>query len=487
MLEGHEATVIGYLINCPTATGDIGHELSLELFAFEKHRFIVEAAGNLALKGTSINQLSICDELEAMGKLTAIGGRVEVVRIAVEFGSVTRTSADYALDELRAAAARRGTAAICQRAAIGDINPEEAIEELKRLARGSQGASRLTIRSAAEIISMTLDEHDCLMGDRLLAKGQPLVIAGQGSIGKSRLLLQLAAACITGRKWGCFETHARDTRWLILQTENSNRRLQKDLLSLKAWCGGDWPKVESNLLIHTLEGDQDGILTLSSARVTRDLHAVIQQAQPDIIALDPLKDVMIGDPNNDADMQTTASAISALCKNGNRERAIIVLHHALTGRAGAAKALGYERSGFGRNSKVLQSWTRAQINIAPGSSENNESLVLTCGKNSNGQEFEPFAVRLNPASMIYDVDEAFNLEEWRAEISGPTRSKKRVFHTGAVRDALDGKEMTKPALVHAITEETGCGRSRAYELIDEAVTAKQIKLSRATKTYALVQ
>ncbi len=487
MMEGHEATVVGYLLTCPTATAEIGHELSLELFAFEKHRFIVEAAGNLAAKRTSINQLSICDELEAMGKLAAVGGRAEVVRIAVEFGSVTRASADYALDELRAAAARRGTAAICQRAAFGDINPEEAIEELKRLSRGSQGPSRLTIRSASEIISMKLDEYDCLMGDRLLAKGQPLVIAGQGSIGKSRLLLQLAAACITGRNWGCFETHARDTRWLILQTENSNRRLQKDLLSLKAWCGSDWPQVEDNLLIHTLEADQDGILTLSSPRVTRDLHAVIQQTQPDIIGIDPLKDVMIGDPNNDADMQMTASAISALCKNGNRERAIVVLHHALTGRAGAAKALGYERSGFGRNSKVLQSWTRAQINIAPGSSENNESLVLTCGKNSNGQEFEPFAVRLDPASMIYELDETFDLEEWRSEISGPTRAKKRVFNTGAVRDALDGKEMTKPALVRAITDETGCGRSRAYELIEEAVKAKQIELSRATKTYALAQ
>jgi hypothetical protein len=36
-----------------------------------------------------------------------------------------------------------------------------------------------------------------------------------------------------------------------------------------------------------------------------------------------------------------------------------------TGKAGAATTTGFDRGSFGRNSKVLFSWVRAQINVAP--------------------------------------------------------------------------------------------------------------------------
>lgn len=485
MIEGHEATVIGYLINnSETAISEIGQELAPELFACEKHRLILEAIGDLSYEGKTVSIISIGDQLRKNGKIDAVGGAAYVTHLFTTY-NLNKPAMEYALEQLREARAHRGTMSLGQRMVAGNVTTDEAAHELSKLLRDSQGAARLTVRSAAEIIEMKLDEHDCLMGDRLLAKGQSLVMVGAGSIGKSRTVLQLAAACITGRKWCGIETHAQETQWLILQTENSNHRLKMDLGSLKNWLGEQWEGVANNLFIHTLETDQDGMLMLSDSRVIRDLHAVINQVQPDVIVLDPLKDMMIGDPNSDVDMQATTSAISALCKSGNRQRAIIVLHHALTGRAGAAKAVGYERGGFGRNSKVLQSWTRAQINVAPGSPDDPASLVLTCGKNSNGKEFESFAIRLNPATMIYEVDELFDLEAWRADITSNGRNKKKAFSASAVSAAIGEGEMTKPELTRAIMNETGCARSRAYELVEEAETAKLIKQDKVTKTYAL--
>jgi hypothetical protein len=88
-----------------------------------------------------------------------------------------------------------------------------------------------------------------------------------------------------------------------------------------------------------------------------------------------------------------------------------VLHHARTGKAGAAQATGYDRSGFARNSKVLYNWTRAQINIAPRGPEDNQRLVVTCGKCSNGREFKTFAITLHQESMIYTPDPQFNVAE----------------------------------------------------------------------------
>jgi hypothetical protein len=107
--------------------------------------------------------------------------------------------------------------------------------------------------------------------------------------------------------------------------------------------------------------------------------------------------------------------LAKIVRTGNPHRALITLHHALTGRAGAVKAFGLERSGFARNSKALLGWARAQINVSPGLEDSNEILILTCGRNSNGKEFPPVAVRRNEAG-IYEADPDFDLAAWREHV-----------------------------------------------------------------------
>ena len=123
-----------------------------------------------------------------------------------------------------------------------------AREALTRLAEDSPKADGLTIRTPDEILAMTFDDSDRLLGDRLLAKGQSLVMAGPGGIGKSRLLLQLAVSTRAGLPFISFETRGQELRWLILQTENSNRRLQDDWLALRDWIGEKhWPRVSEGI------------------------------------------------------------------------------------------------------------------------------------------------------------------------------------------------------------------------------------------------
>jgi hypothetical protein len=62
-------------------------------------------------------------------------------------------------------------------------------------------------------------------------------------------------------------------------------------------------------------------------------------------------------------------------------------------------ATGFDRSSFGRNSKVLFMWTRAQINIAPVRPDDNSLLIIASGKCSNSAEFQPFAARLDSHTM----------------------------------------------------------------------------------------
>jgi hypothetical protein len=339
---------------------------------------------------------------------------------------------------------------------------------------------KLTLRSPDEILAMQFDDSDIIIGDRLLAKGQSLVIAGQGGSGKSRLLLQQVGCVVSRRKFLTMDTGGSGLRWLILQTENTNRRLQPDFARLKSWLADDWQRFNAQVTIHTLENDADGFVSLDSPENEIAVQSAIDDAQPDGIVIDPLTDFGIGDLNKDADMKATLQTLSRLCRRGNPHRAIVVLHHALTGKGGAVKATGYDRASFARNSKTLFAWTRGQINLAPVDPDSNARLIVACGKCSNGKEFPPFAIRLNPETFIYECDPTVDVSQWERDVAGqsdrgPLMTPERVA------------ELCKPAsskadLAKTIMEDCGCYRGSAYRYITRA-TGRTIRYDKNHDTY----
>lgn len=340
---------------------------------------------------------------------------------------------------------------------------------------------KLTLRSPDEILAQTFDDSDIILGNRLLAEAQSLVIAGQGGLGKTRLAFQMAACTITRRKFLTWETGGDNLRWLFLQTENTNRRLKDDLDRLKSWLAGDWEKFNSRVTIHTLENDSDGFVSLDDFGNQVAIQSAIDDTQPGIIVIDPLVDFGIGDLNKDVDMKATLQILSRICRSGNPRRAIVPLHHALTGRGGAVKATGYDRAGFARNSKVLFAWTRGQINLAPVDPDNYDRLIVACGKCSNGKEFLPFAIRLDPETFIYECDPTVDVAAWAKDISGqadrgPLMSPARV---GEICKPLT----SRMELAKTIMEDCGCYRGSAYRYIARA-TGRTIKHNKANDTYS---
>jgi hypothetical protein len=357
----------------------------------------------------------------------------------------------------------------------------EWAEDIVIAVQGEEQPAVLTTLTCEEILALPKDEHSCLLGDRVLAKGQSLVIAGQPGLGKSRFALQFASACITGQPFCGLETHAQGLRWLILQTENGVERLRADCAALMKHYG----QFDQSLLhIQVVRNEDDGFLCLADTATIARIEATIRRIGPDIIVADPLRDFGFGDLNTDADMIATLRELSRIVRVENPERALVLLHHALTGRIGAAKAFGIERAGFARNSKALLGWARAQINVIPGSEENNNQLVLTCGKNSNGTEFPPIAVRLNPETMIYEPDTSFDIDEWRQEIGAPTR--RTGLNPQILRELLEkGREYEKKQIVAILIDENGIGKTRAYELVNQAKARRILRINTVMKTYAL--
>lgn len=339
----------------------------------------------------------------------------------------------------------------------------------------------LTLRSPDELVNMEFTDDDIILGDRVLADGQPLVIAAAGGTGKSRLLLQLVASIVAGRDFVGIPTRGTHRRWLILQTENSNRRLKQDLLNLWRWLDeAAWQRFKEQVLIHTLEAEHDGFVSLDSPQNRLLIGAAIEKAAPDVVCIDPLNEFGIGDLNKDCDMRATLTALGQLCRHGNPRRAIVALHHAITGRNGAAKATGHDRASFGRNSKTLHSWARAQVNLAPFNPDDNRQLVVACGKLSNGPEFAPFGIALGEDG-IYAPDPSINVAQWAADIAGT--AKQAPLMTPERVAELCAEPMEKSDLAKLIREDCGCERQSAYRYIKRAEMAGKVKFSKSTNHY----
>lgn len=326
------------------------------------------------------------------------------------------------------------------------------------------------IRTPDEILQMTFDPDDLYFENGLFGRGQPLTILGPGGIGKSRLLLQLAACTILKKDFLGMAVGASNLKWLVLQAENSNRRLQADLQTLKTWVGNaDWAKVEKRLVIKTLDTPEDSDLALSSDATFARLARTIRELQPDVVAFAPLEAFAVGSLNHDSGMRRTTRAIIKLLSGSQKRTSVVILHHALTGTAGAAKATGYDRSAYGRGSKALHGWTRGQLNLAPIDADHNERLIVTCGKNSDGREFEPFGIKLNSATMLYEADPEFSLVDWHEQFGQKKKSKHKDRLTPqSVADFVRETPLKKKDLVRAIRDETGCEKSTAYNAIDAA-------------------
>jgi hypothetical protein len=319
----------------------------------------------------------------------------------------------------------------------------------------------LTFRTPGEILAMHFDDSDRILGDRILSEGETLSVLGVGGLGKSRITLQMAAAQILGRNFLSLQTHGKPRKWLIIQTENSNRRLQDDFIRLQQWCGEDWPLVEANLVIHTIEKEEDSLLQIEAPEAVARLERLICEVSSDVVVWDPLKDTTWDDLNTDKVMANLLRTLCRLSRKLNPKRAVVIVHHAITGKSGAAKASGMDRASFGRNSKVLHSFCRAAINVVPAEEDDNRKLIFFCGKNNNGPEFKPFAADLGE-DFIYRVDAQFDLDEWKEDMGIASKTGGQSKEAAALQILRDSP-MDLAAWVKEIAAKGIWSRSKAYE------------------------
>src|SRR5262249_55513825 len=125
-----------------------------------------------------------------------------------------------------------------------------------------------------------------------------------------------------------------------------------------------------------------------------------------------------------------------------------------------------DRSSFGRNSKVLFSWARAQINVSPGLPDDNSIIVISSAKCSNAKEFEPFAAVLDQETMLYHRDDDFDLDAWQHSLQSP-RGGAEKLSVETILDLLPVTGSIPKADVIERLRDKGIGERRSRPFIAE--------------------
>ena len=337
------------------------------------------------------------------------------------------------------------------------------------------GSGELSFFTPSQIIAWEDDPSALILPNGYLEKGAPCVICGPPGIGKSRFILQLAIHAIFGLPFLGWETNAVGLKWLILQNENSMRRLKADFIAMtKDFTTRQMQTLDEHLVTHGLVTDLDGILHLSDPDVAARVSKAINHHNPNIVVGDPLASFTLEDLNSDKEMLNTARQFGRLVKQHNAMTTPVILHHARTGRAGASTATGFDRGSFARNSKALYGWTRSQINLVPHNENDNDTLIVSSGKCNNAAEFKPFGITLDTTTMTYEVDELVDVEKWKEEITSNRSRQRRKFTAEDVLKLVpELNKIAKKALISK-AQGAGIGRDRARDLIEELVDDRKI-------------
>jgi hypothetical protein len=339
----------------------------------------------------------------------------------------------------------------------------------------------LPLWTLESLLAFEPNPADEIWAGGILSAGERSALIGSPGVGKSRLALQAALCTILGKPFLGLETRAPGAKWLFLQTENSGRRLKHDLsMMARTLSLAERRAVNASLSILNVDAMDFGSICMAQDHPDRErIAATIAAIDPLVCVIDPLRDAGRGDLNKDDAMTETCQGIAEVIRAGNPRRVPLVVHHGRTGSMEAGKVFGDDAASFARNSKVLYGWLRSQINIAAAGIDWPDTIVFGCGKCSNGPKWDPFAARLDAATMTYRRLEAeeFDLDEWTEAMGGKARKSARQRLTpqqvaevlGKAGGEVRGGVNSPDGLVAKVKRAYGVSRDEAATAVEAAL------------------
>lgn len=308
-------------------------------------------------------------------------------------------------------------------------------------------------------------------------------VIGQGGLGKTRLALWLAICQITGREWCGLPTGGEPQKWLFLGDENSIARWQADLKRmLSTLKAEEVRRVDELLRLPALEEMGDCDIWLGDPTTQARVELTIAQEAAGAVVADPLGNFAPDDISKPGPMKEAVRRLLGIVRRSAPKATLLTLHHARTGRQNIAQGVGYDSPNFASGGKPLFAAARCQMNLMPGSAEDDTRLVLSCAKSNNCERFAVRGLRFDPQTFTYGLDPDFAAAAWQADVLGKANGKPLMTSERVAE--LCRLPMSKAELVHAIREDCGCPRQVAYRHVKRAEICRKINLNSNTERYA---
>lgn len=330
---------------------------------------------------------------------------------------------------------------------------------------GKPGAKRPLLEFAGIDYFLNYEEPSghLLGGDRHFSRGSVAVLAGVPSVGKTGLMLRLAAMLATGRGVWCGIEIKQRVRVLIFQSENDDFRIGQEFKRMKAQGLlpddiGDWLRI-SKIPLCGLDLERVEFRAISLAE--------IKEFQPGFMMLDPWNSAAKKDMIDD--YQRAFEALLTLAEPLDELPGYLIVHHLKKLKVDDYKLRGRSLMTLLAGSYVINSRPRSVFVAMEESPFVPEPLVIvTCAKNNNGKDSQRAAMRREEGTLV-DVTASF---DWKAYDSGalagkPANENRKIEESDLI-EVFDGgrKWLSKEKAAKALMQVAGAGRSAAYNALD---------------------
>lgn len=355
--------VIGSCLLTPDSVRFASSILEPEDFWSHAHRDIFQAILHLQKNGDPVEPFSVWTTAQENG---ARGLTMADLHKMIE-GTGSSASISFYADQVKEAASRRKLAAIATKlmreASDETTHPSQAAqsatESIKNIQAGT--SHRMTTRTLEEILAVE-EDHDWLIPG-LLERGDRLILTGFEGGGKTTWIRQMVICMAAGIHPTTMNMLEQPLTILVVDAENTEAqwRAQVRGMTAKAAKYGTTDPAP-NIHIHA-----KGRIDITKDATLGEVHRLVDEHSPDILAIGPLYKMVSTGINND---QEAAPLIMALDSLRDRGVALIMEGHASKGNSQNAS-----RDLAPRGSAALMGWPEFGFGLHPDATDPDKTIV----------------------------------------------------------------------------------------------------------------
>ena len=383
--------VIGSCLLAPESVRFAAAILDPEDFWSHAHRDMFQAILQLQKAGDPVEPFSVWAKAQENGSR---GLDMADLHRMIE-GTGSSASISFYADQVKEASSRRKLAAIATKL-MREANDETshpsqaaqtAAEAIKNLGAGS---NRMTTKTLAEILAIE-EDHDWLIPG-LLERGDRLVLTGFEGGGKTTWIRQMVICMAAGIHPTTLNHLENPLTILVVDAENMENQWRAQTRRMAATAAGyGLTDPTPNIHIHA-----KGRIDITKDATLGEVHRLIDEHNPDVLAIGPLYKLVSTGINNDQEAAPLIMALDSL-----RERGVALI---MEGHASKGNSQNATRDLAPRGSAALMGWPEFGFGLHPDQDDPDKTLITRWrGDRESGRQWPRELYRGGPFPWTGDT------------------------------------------------------------------------------------